>query len=213
MGCSGGEAPDTVEWPQGTVLVCAGDPIRADEVDPIAEALKPLGPSFTLPHLRRLALTNVRLPLAAGRAEGGAKRRERARADAEAFSRSVREDGPLPAQEAPTGGGVEVLEGSQDILGVPLWVLVQDLEVGVWSAVSELPGEFVVVRLEGGDGHAQPQRERFTTRVAAFPYVQEPDSLTALALDSTLVVVDPAWEPLVPGFWRHRMQTVNDPNR
>ena len=90
MGCSGGgsgEAPSGVQWPQGTVLVCAGDPIRADEVDPIAEALKPLGPKFTQPHLRRLALTNVRLPLAAGRAQGGPERREEARADAVAFSR------------------------------------------------------------------------------------------------------------------------------
>lgn len=212
MGCSGGgsgDAPSVVQWPQGTVLVCAGDPIRADEVDPIAEALKPLGPKFTQPHLRRLALTNVRLPLAAGRAQGGPERREEARADAEAFSHSTRESDLLPAGHAPRGGAVEMVEGSQDTLGVSLWVLVQGLEVGSWSDVAELPGQFVVVRLDERDGNAQPQRERFTLQVAAFLYVQEPASLPAAALESTLVVVDPAWEPLVPGFWRYRMRTLD----
>jgi len=216
MSCSGGdpgEALNAEKWPPGTVLVCAGDPIRAEEVDPIAEALHPLGPKFTLPHLRRLALTNVRLPLAAGRAQGGVDRREMARAHAEAFFRSLKGNGPLPGEEALTEGELKTMEGGQDALGIPLWVLAQDLEVGVWSAVSELPGEFVVVRLEGRDGHAQPQREKFIARVAAFPYVEEPASLAAAALESTLVVVDPAWEPLVPGFWRYRMQMVDDQDR
>ena len=82
----------------------------------------------------------------------------------------------------------------------------------MWQRLGS-PGEFVVVRLEGRDGHAQPQREKFIARVAAFPYVEEPASLAAAALESTLVVVDPAWEPLVPGFWRYRMKTVDDQDR
>lgn len=209
--CSEGDSAQmnaTMEWPPGTVLVCAGDPIRAEEVDPIAEALRPLGPKFTLPHLRRLALTNVRFPLAAGRARAGAELREEARAAADAFYRSVSGDGPLP--EDSLAGDSLLLEGGQATLGIPLWVLVQGLELGSWSKVSELPGQFMVVLLEARDGDLQPQRERFTVRVASFPYVEEPNSLAASALDSTLVVVDPDWEPIVPGYWRYQMLSGDD---
>jgi hypothetical protein len=187
------------------VLVCAGDPIRADEVDPIAEALKPLGPKFSEPHLRRLALTNVRLPLAAGRAQGGAERRDRALSDAEASYSSL--EGAADA----TGDGPGILiEGAQDVLGVPLWVLIQGLEPKVWTGPSELPGQFVVIKLLKRDQGAQPQRERFTVRVLAFPYVDDPPSLAGEAINSTLEVVDEAWEPLVPGFWRYQMGSTSD---
>ena len=207
LGCSAAEDPGGMasRWPEGTVLVCAGDPIRADEVDPIAEALKPLGPKFTQPHLRRLALTNVRLPLAAGRALGGKERREQALRDAEAASRSL--EGP--AQEASEGPGV-LTEGNQDVLGLPLWVMIQGLEPGAWMGPSELPGQFVWIKLVGRDGNEQAQREQFTVRVLSFPYVDDPPSLPGEALHSTLEVVDEAWEPLVPGFWRHQMGSDED---
>jgi len=205
VGCSGdggpSEAGGASAWPEGTVLVCAGDPIRADEVDPIAEALKPLGPKFTRPHLRRLALTNVRLPIAAGRAQGGPDRRAQALEEAEAFIGSLEESEGVQ--------GV-LVEGSQDTLGVPLWVLVQGLEPGAWAGPSELPGQFVVVRLEKRDENAQPQREQFTVRVSSFPYVDDPRSLAGEAFNSTLEVVDEAWEPLVPGFWRYQMRSVSE---
>ena len=208
-GCSGAGDPtgagEVSSWPEGTVLVCAGDPIRADEVDLIAEALKPLGPKFTEPHLRRLALTNVRLPLAAGRAQGGKERRDQALRAAEASSRSLSEI-PNGAGEGP---GI-LTEGAQDVLGVPLWVLIQGLEPNVWTGPSELPGQFVMVKLVERDENAQPQREQFTVRVLAFPYVDDPPSLAGVALKSTLVVVDDEWEPLVPGFWRHQMGTAGD---
>ena len=118
--------------------------------------------------------------------------------------------GPLPAEEGLTTGDSELIEGGQDTLGLPLWVLAQGLEVGIWSAVVELPGRFVVVQLEGRDGDPQPQKETFAVRVVSFAYVDEIGSLAAAALDSTLVVVDPAWERLVPGFWRYRMRRGGD---
>ena len=205
----GEEHPQTADaqaWPAGTVLVCAGDPIRADEVDPTAESLQALGPNFTQPHLRRMALTHVRLPLAAGRAQAANGRRAEARAEAAAYLELVSAGGPRPAEPAP-GGPSEVLEGPQDVLGVPLWVLLQGLEIDTWSAVNELPGRFVVVRLVSRDEDPQPQREQYRAEIAAFPYVQDPMSLTSAALNADLIVVDPAWEALVPGSWRyHRPQ-------
>ncbi len=209
LGCSGaGDPTGTLEvprWPEGTVLVCAGDPIQVDEVDMIAEALRPLGPKFTQPHLRRLALTNIRLPLAAGRALGGKERREQALRDAEGSLRSI---------EAVDHAADEALgiltEGAQDALGLPLWVLLQGMEANVWVGPSELPGQFVLVKLVGRDGNERPQREQFTVRVLSFPYVDDPPSLAKEALKSTLEVVDETWEPLVPGFWRHQMETADD---
>lgn len=203
-GC-GEEHPQTADaqaWPAGTVLVCAGDPIRADEVDPTAESLQALGPRFTLPHLRRMALTHVRLPLAAGRAQAATGRREEARAEAAAYLEAVSSGVPQAAEPAP-GGSSEVLEGAQDVLGVPIWVLLQGQEVNSWSAVSELPGQFVVVRLLSRDENPQPQSEQYRAEIAAFPYVQDPLSLTSAALDADLIVVDPTWEALVPGSWRY----------
>ena len=190
----GNEAP---RWPEGTVLVCAGEPIRAEDVDPIAEALRPLGPKFTQPHLRRLALTNICLPLAAGRAQGGSERRDQAKREA------------LEALRAQGEGANDELgvltEGTQGVLGVPLWVLIQDLQQGAWTGPRELPGQFVLVKLLARDGNARPQDEEFSVRVLPFPYVDDPPSLTGEALNASLELVDEAWETLIPGFWRHQM--------
>ncbi len=209
LGCSGaGDPTGTLEvprWPEGTVLVCAGDPIQVDEVDMIAEALRPLGPKFTQPHLRRLALTNIRLPLAAGRALGGKERRGQALRDAEDSFRSL-EEVNHPAGEDP---GI-LIEGAQDALGLPLWVLIQGLGTNAWAGPSELPGQFVLLKLLERDGNERPQREQFTVRVLSFPYVDDPPSLAGEALKSTLEVVDETWEPLVPGFWRYQMGSTGD---
>lgn len=199
------EVADTTQWPTGTVLVCAGDPILPSEVDSIAMTLKPLGPKFTLPHLRRLALTNLRLPLAAGRALAGEDRREEARKSAEHFAQSLNAPGTQALPKTDALDELTLIEGNQAALGLPLWVLVQGLEVGSWSPVSELPGEFTLVYLVDRDAEPQPQRASSTLRVASFPYVDDPALLAGAAIESTLLVVDPAWEPLVPGFWRYRM--------
>ena len=184
------------DWPEGTVLACDGEPISAVGVDRVAEALKPLGPKFTQPHLRRLALTNVCLPLAAGRAMGGPERRSEALRAAEEALRGLQS----PSEEL----GV-LAEGTQDILGIPLWDLLQDLEVGLWTGPWELPGQHVLVLLLNKDGNLRPQNEVFSARVVSFPYVDDPPSLAGEALQASLEVVEGSWETLVPGFWRHQM--------
>ena len=197
-GCQEGTSePQNVQiWPEGTVLVCDGEPIRAEEVDPVALALQPLGPKFTLPHLRRLALTNVCLPLAAGRAKAESSRIEEARSQAANFRAKA---GMVSPPEAQT----ELIEGAQDSLGVPLWVIIQGQEPGEWSEVEELPGRFVLARLLEDNEDPQPQRRLYKVEIASFDYIDDPSSLSSAALNASYTFVDPAWELLVPGSWRY----------
>lgn len=204
-GCgeSAPEPQDARSWPEGTVLVCDGEPIRAEEVDPIALALQPLGPRFTQPHLRRLALTNVCLPLAAGRAKTDLERMKAARTKAEAFRSAT-------AQASPPEARIEVIEGAQDSLGVPLWVLTQRQELGIWSKVEELPGRFVVTRLLEKNDDPQPQRTLYKVEIASFAYVDEPASLSSAALNASYAIIDPSWEVLIPGSWRYYKPEISD---
>jgi len=202
-GCQEGtsEPQDQPVWPEGTVLVCDGEPITAEEVDPIALALQPLGPRFTLPHLRRLALTNVCLPLAAGRAQTDSSRLGQALKEAMAFYSNVSNghDGSSLVPEAPT----ELIEGAQDSLGVPLWVLIQGQEPGEWSEIEELPGRYVVARLLESNDDPQPQRRLYKVEIASFAYVDNSSSLPSAALNASYTFVDPVWELLIPGSWRY----------
>ena len=190
------EAQNAKIWPEGTVLVCDGEPIRAEEVDPVALALQPLGPKFTLPHLRRLALTNVCLPLAAGRAQTDASRLGQALSKAVTFHTATGLGSPPETQ-------TELIEGAQDSLGVPLWVLIQGQEPGEWSEVEELPGRYVVARLLEDNEDPQPQRRLYKVEIASFAYIDNPPSLSSAALNASYTFVDPAWELLIPGSWRY----------
>jgi hypothetical protein len=197
------EPQNTESWPEGAVLICDGEPIRAEEVDPIALSLQPLGPRFTQPHLRRLALTNVCFPLAAGRAMTDLDRMQEARSRAEAFRLATEQASPAEAR-------MDVIEGAQDSLGVPLWVLIQGQELGAWSEVEELPGRFVVTRLLEKNDDPQPQRALYKVEIASFAYVDEPSSLSSAALNASYVVVDPSWEVLIPGSWRYYKPETTD---
>ena len=101
--------------------------------------------------------------------------------------------------EAPT----ELIEGAQDSLGLPLWVLIQGQEPGEWSEVEELPGRYIVARLLESNDDPQPQRRLYKVEIASFAYVDEPSSLSSAALNASYVVVDPSWELLIPGSWRY----------
>ena len=86
---------------------------------------------------------------------------------------------------------------------MPLWVLTQRQELGVWSEVEELPGRFVVTRLLEKNNDPQPQRELFKVEMVSFNYVDDPSSLSSVALNASYIVVNPTWELLIPGFWRY----------
>jgi hypothetical protein len=119
-----------------------------------------------------------------------------ARAEAEAFLSGM-------DQQSPPEVPLEVIEGAQDSLGVPLWVLIQRQELGVWSKAEELPGRFIVTRLLEKNDDPQPQRALFKVEIASFPYVDDPASLDSAALNASYEFIDPSWEALIPGSWRY----------
>lgn len=194
LGACGG-APDAPSWPAGTVLVVAGEPVLAEEVDEDLEAVGLIDPAWVTEHRRRLLLQNVVLPLAYGRSLDPARRAD-ARAAAEAWRAA-------PGGEA----GVESeLRGNWDGLGFEVWLEARRLEAGQISEVVELPGRFVVLEVLARQPEADPRFERFHLRLRSFPYVDSVQRLTQDFLDERLEIVDPAWREIVPGYLKHRMQ-------
>jgi hypothetical protein len=60
-----------------------------------------------------------------------------------------------------------------------------------------------MTRLLEKNDDPQPQRALFKVEMASFNYVDDPLSLSSAALNASYVIVDPAWELLIPGFWRY----------
>ncbi|MCB9915672.1 MAG: hypothetical protein H6828_11065 [Planctomycetes bacterium] len=199
LGACDAATPPAPSWPAGTVLAVDGEPVRAEQVERHLEAMGRLDPAYAADYRRRWVLTEVVLPLAYGRARAEASAREAARRAAEAY---VAEGG----QDAVAGPPEPPLAGTWKTLGLDLWLEVQGLEPGQSTGVVELPGRFVVAELLARDGDAYGGRERFELRLHAFPYVAEPAALATALLEADLVIVDPAWEELVPGFWKYHMQ-------
>src|SRR5690606_11276589 len=133
-------------WPEGTVLLVAGRPVTAEAVDPLAEALLDLEPAASLAHRRRLALLHLTVPLECARGLADEQSRQRAAEEARAFAASV-EGAPRSTVGPVHLPGLEPRQGDFIELGIPLWHVARDLEVGAWSGVRELPGAFVVVKL------------------------------------------------------------------
>jgi hypothetical protein len=182
------EDPATVSPPapapeDGAVLRVNGAPLTAEDVDRFARPIAELEPQFLRLHHRRLALTNVVLPLAALRTldpDGHA----RAAADASA---------------ALEGGAAELLGRSSELagtfrdIGLDLWCLARELPFGEWQGPLELVGRFVVVRLDAREG--LEEEEVLRGRWIEFAFF-EGDLRARIeeAVDrSRLEIVDPDW--------------------
>ena len=187
-----------VELPEGAVMTLNGAAITAAEVDAVADTVALIDPAYTLPHCRRVALTTVIFPRTFGR-ELAPEERARARQEAEEWD-AARRSGDL------TGPLEPPLLGTWEDLGIDLWDGLRELEVGAWSEPLELSGRFAVVQLLDRDHDVRPGHELFEVQLKAFPYVTPPESLRELCLGAQLEILDPEWEPIVPGFWKYKMR-------
>jgi hypothetical protein len=193
-----GPSAPKVELPEGTVMTLNGAAITAAEVDAVADTVALIDPAYTQPHCRRVALTTVIFPRTFGR-ELAPQERAQARREAEAWDAARRAGtltGPL---EAP-------VLGTWEDLGIDLWDGLRELEVGAWSEPLELSGRFAVVQLLDRDHDVRPGHELFEVQLKAFPYVTTPESLKELCLEARLEILDPEWDPIVPGFWKYKMR-------
>lgn len=203
VACDRAPAP-TAEavWPPGTVLTLNGVAITQDAVDDVASWYAMLEPQFALPHLRRLALSNVVLPkIAAQTAEPD--RRRTAEAAARAALAACRAGSP-PAEPA-----LRASEGTWRDVDVGIWRAAIDTPVGSWTDVIESPGSFHVARVDELGSGRTPRETTVVLAVLDFPYLDATQGPAALdhAIDrSRLAFVDETWRDVVPTVWQHRMR-------
>ena len=199
-------APAAGPWPPGTVLALNDVPIRADEVDAAGSMVAVVEPSYTLEHLRRLALTNVVLPRLAGvRVAGEARIRARVLAD---------ECHALLAGGASTvaplrGVVLHERDGGYGDVGMECFDYAVNAPPGRWSPVTETIGAFEMFRVEERSAADAPREMRVRVTACVVPYLDPAESraLIDAQLDrSRIVYVDEAWRDVVPEIWKHRLR-------
>jgi len=209
-GCSPDAAQQPPEaaraWPEGTVLAVEDLPISAAEVDQASVWIERIERKATADHLRRLALTNIVLPAKVARLLAP-EAREQALAEARAALEQLR-SGRWVGPPGPEGQLGQRVEGDFRLLGIPVWGTATDLEPGAWSEPIELPGSFVLVRRLELLPADVPLAIELAVDQLTFPYLP-PESAAGeveAAYDRLrLVIVDPAWRPLVPELLQYRM--------
>ncbi len=189
-------------WPSGTVLTLNGVPITQEDVDEVAGWYAMLEPQFALPHLRRLAVSNVIFPKWAARSAEPDRRRE-AEAAAHAALDGCRA-GSLPAEPV-----LRASDGNWRELDLTIWRAALDTEAGAWTDLIESPGCFHVARVDERRAGRTPRETTFVLSVLDFPYLDATKGIAALdeAIDrSRLEFIDPAWHDVVPALWQHRLR-------
>jgi hypothetical protein len=192
-----GSLTEPANWPEGTAMVLDGEPIPASAIDDHIDAMLDIQPAFGETQRRRMVLLHYTLPLFYARIHGG-EAREAALAEAEGWLASL-----------DAGNNVESEwkrhTGNWNELGLDLWLAVRELEPGERIGVVELPGHFVVARMEGRDGSDNRAHERMQVLVEPFYFVEQPETLIQDYLEGTLEIVDPAWKEVVPGIVEYEM--------
>jgi uncharacterized protein YbdZ (MbtH family) len=198
---------DRSGWPADTVLALNGTPITAAEVDAASSRIARAEPHLAVPHLRRLALTNLTLPLHAARQKAGAAARDAALTQAQTWLASLRRGETPPAPVVDPG---EVrLEGGFAQLGLEVWDFALDAEPGVWSEPIEVPGAWRLARVVARGQGLRPIDVPLQVDVRTFLWDPAPDfrqAVEALLDRSTLEYVDPSWRDLVPTLWQRRLR-------
>jgi len=198
------EVPAPRTWPAGTVLALNEVPITLEEVDEAAGWVAMVEPRFTLPHLRRIALTNVVFPRIAARGIDPARRAEMSE-KARAF-RAALERGEAPGPNDPVA---HEIMGTYREIGLEIWKCALELEPGQWSPVVEASGAYYVLRITDRGKSVVPGATAITLSAFLFPYLDEAGAHAAIesALDrATLTFVDETWRDYVPVVWQYRLQ-------
>lgn len=187
-------------YPAGTVLVLDGLPIAAADVDRWAAVIAPLEPDKVERHWRRLALSNVVMPIRAAEALDRPGH-QAAFARAQALRASALERDRVPEEDLrPETDFRDVAAGTWTRIGLVDWAIAKDLEVGAWSPLYETVGGFGFFRLLEKPEPFGPLSDVRLERVQVF-YLDPAgvktlvdEALRALPIE----VVDPEWEALVP---------------
>jgi len=203
-GAATGAAAQASAWPPGTVLAVDGEPITQAEVDEWLAVIALVERGSTLPHQRRLALTNIVLPRTVARMLDPVAYREAL--DRAELLHAALEDGGAAPEWAPEP---KVVYGRAADIGLDIWWLCHDLEPGQWSRPHEHPGAWVVFRVL--DEPAGEWQASTALRVESYwlPFVPEEESRSLIesGIDAMhLELVDPEWKWIVPEHYWRRMK-------
>ncbi|MEC8512072.1 MAG: hypothetical protein VX015_07995 [Planctomycetota bacterium] len=203
-GCGGGaaapaDAAAPVSWPEGTALVFGGTPVSAEEIDRHVELIHLIEPHLVKSDHRRKALTNIVLPVVAGRVLYPDER-QAAFERAQALAAEAREVGRVPE------GAPEpiYLTGAWREVGMPVWDEARRTEAGSFSRVVETPGAWTFVHLLAvgtEPGEAFGPMTQITVQRYDVRYIDQEATRATLqsAMDQLeLEIVDPEWEKVVP---------------
>jgi hypothetical protein len=206
VSCDPAPAPVTKTWPPGTVLALDDHPISAEEIDVSADIIAQLEPDSVTAQARRIALTNVILPRAAGILVAGAKREEARRKATEARNALV--NAAKPDFEPPVGM-MQTREGVANDIGFEAWSYASTAVPGAWSEPLETIGAFEVVRVDTHSNSDTPRQVKYKLRVCVLAYIDDPNlrGVIETQLDrSKLTFVDAGWAEFVPELWKHRLR-------
>ncbi len=190
-------------YPAGTVLAVDGVPVSKAEVDRWAAVTRAIEPDKVQAHWRRLALSNIVLPLRTSESLDPEGRRA-AFAHAERLRGLATELGRIP-DDADVH---DIAVGNWAQVGLIDWEVARALAVGAWSDVYETPGGWAFLRLlEQPD--VAPEADLGSQAALRFERVHvfylAPEGLRTLIEDALrklpIEVVDPEWEPLVPPIY------------
>jgi len=191
----------TPEWPQDAVFVMDGQPLTMGEIDAYAAPLEEIGPSFTLPHRRRVALTEVLIPRARARALYPAEREE-------ALERLE-----ARRQALPSGGedSPEFVVGTWSTIGTPTWLALRNCAVGEWSDVFEAAGTVARAKLLSRDESEVATLEVFECLLIWEHYAEDFSLDPAVFGGELQVVADDAetWRTVLPTRWLYELERTN----
>jgi hypothetical protein len=195
--------PPARELPEGTVLVLGGVPILREEVEAATAAIASVRPQEMRPQHMRVALTRAVFPIVAARAIAPGAREEN--------ERRARIEGR--AAEVAVGPAEVEVEGTWYDLGPVVGPVALALPVGEWSAVTEAPGSWVILRVDERSEALRLTESRMRVRIVHFDFVTGGEYAQEIVqwLDRAgLDVVDAAYGDVLPEWWRHRLRRGGD---
>jgi len=195
------------DWPADTVFALNGQPISAAEVDAVASIVARVEEEHSLPHLRRIALTNVVLMRHATRQFAGEAKRAAALETARAWRDAVARGEPPPDSVAPPIE--DVVRGGFGVTGLEVWNWALDCPLNEWSEPIETAGAWRVARVLERTAGLRPIDVSLSVDMRTFVW----DTSASFQKDvesfldrSKLEYVDEAWRELVPTLWQRRLR-------
>ncbi len=187
------------KYSEDVAFALGGVEIKKADIDAYLPLMRLIDPHLVDASLRRAAMANLVLPIAAGQALDPASREE-AFQKAQAIHTSVRETGVFPPDAPPAN----LLTGSCKDVGLIPFNAAMSMEPGTYSGLLEAPGSWVFFKLiatnqeEGMPFEAETQITIQRYDVFYLPMEAGADLLQAGIDTLPLEIVDPEWEHIIP---------------